>query len=82
MTQRKQAKVLSNSERYRKAAQTCRRSAKTSGTPVEWLRFAANWDKMAERADWLAAREAEFMMERFTASAMEAISLDRKPTIH
>jgi hypothetical protein len=50
-------------------------------TPAEWLGFAADWDHMAERAEWLAACETEYR-SRFGESAMQAILLDAKPTIH
>jgi hypothetical protein len=67
--------VLSNSERYRKAAESCRRTAKTSMTPAEWLGFAADWDKMAERAENLAAREFEFLIERYVGNPMQSTSI-------
>lgn len=65
--------MLTNSEKYRKAAETCRRTAKRSSTPAEWLRFAAGWDKMAERADRLTAWEVDRERRSFIESALQAI---------
>jgi hypothetical protein len=67
--------MLTNSERYRKAAESCRRTAKTSMTPAEWLGFAADWDRMAERAENLAAREFEFLIERYASNSVQSASI-------
>ena len=66
--------MLSKSERYRKAGAACRKTAKTSMTPIEWLRFAADWDNMAVQAEHLAARDREFTIARFAENAMEPLT--------
>jgi hypothetical protein len=66
--------VLSKSERYRNAASSCRKTAERSGIPLEWLRFAADWDNMAVQAEQLAARDREFMIAQFAKSAMESLT--------
>jgi hypothetical protein len=51
---------MNNSATYRKAAAACRKTAKSSSTPAEWLGFAADWDRMAEQAESLSAQEVAF----------------------
>jgi hypothetical protein len=67
--------MLSKSERYRKAAEACRKTAETSATPLEWLRFAADWDSMATQDEELSARETKFMIECLIADTTEALAL-------
>ena len=70
-------KVLSKSERYRKAAESCRRTAEKSVIPLEWLGFAADWDNMAAQTEQWAARDREFMIARFAKSAIESLTRHR-----
>jgi hypothetical protein len=67
--------MLSKSERYRKAAEACRKTAETSATPLEWLRFAADWDSMATQDEKLAARETKVMVECLIADTAESLAL-------
>jgi hypothetical protein len=67
--------MLSKSERYRNAAEACRKTAETSATPLEWLRFAAERDSMATQDEELSARETKFMIECLIADTTEALAL-------
>ena len=67
--------MIGKLEKYRKAAEARRRTAKRSLTPVEWLGFAADWDNMAAQAEKLSAHESEFMVSCFIANAMQALPL-------
>lgn len=66
--------MLSKSERYRQAAASCRKTAAMSVTPLEWLRFAADWDNMAAQTEQLASRERKFMIAQFAKNAMESLT--------
>jgi hypothetical protein len=73
---------MNNSARYRKAAAACRKTAKSSSTPAEWLGFAADWDRMAEQAESLSAQEVAFDDAVLRDSMMHAASIGQKLTIH
>jgi hypothetical protein len=74
--------MISNSVRYRRAAAACRKTAKSSSTPAEWLGFAADWDRMAEQAESLAAQEVAFDDAVLRDSTMHAASIGQTLIMH
>jgi hypothetical protein len=48
--------TLADPAKYRRAAELCRKKARSFSDSSEWVRFSQEWEKLAQAAEALASR--------------------------